>query len=97
MFNLAGLEKPELISRLDLSNKPIALFRPAFKIIKFYDIRSVDMSNLGIQDEHMMEICEYLRGNPCLRSLVLDRNPFTDDGLTRLAKTLHKNTRLAHL
>lgn len=39
----------------------------------------------------------YLRADPNLRSIVLDKNLFTDDGLTKLTKELEKNTKLAHL
>ena len=39
----------------------------------------------------------YLRADPNLRSVVLDKNLFTDDGLLKLTKELEKNTKLAHL
>jgi RNA:NAD 2'-phosphotransferase (TPT1/KptA family) len=39
----------------------------------------------------------YLRSDPNLRSITLDNNMFTDDGMNKLVKELEKNTRLAHL
>ena len=39
----------------------------------------------------------YLRNDPNLRSIVLDKNMFTDDGLQKLTKELERNTKLAHL
>lgn len=35
--------------------------------------------------------------NPNLRSLTLDNNEISDDGLTRLASSLKKNNKLAHI
>ena len=45
----------------------------------------------------MRILSTYLRQDPSLRSVVLDKNLFTDEGLQRLTKELEKNTRLAHL
>ena len=39
----------------------------------------------------------YLRTNPNLRSITLDNNMFTDEGLVKLTTELKKNTKLAHL
>ena len=39
----------------------------------------------------------YLRADPNLRSITLDNNMFTDDGLMKIVKELEKNTKLAHL
>ena len=57
----------------------------------------MDFTNLGIHDEHINMLGGYLRRNPNLRSIVLDKNPFTDDGLTKLTQELKTNTKLAHL
>jgi len=51
MFNLKLVEKEENMSRLDLKDKPNKLIRPAFKFMKYFDIRSVDFSNMAINDE----------------------------------------------
>ena len=91
------VEKEENMSRLDLKDKPNKLIRPAFKFMKYFDIRSVDFSNMGINDEQINILAGYLRRNPNLRSIVLDNNPFTDDGLKRLVNELKTNTKLAHL
>lgn len=97
MFNLKLVESEENMSRLDLKDKANKLIRPAFKFMKYFDIRSVDFSNLGINDEQINILAGYLRRNPNLRSIVLDNNPFTDDGLKRLTNELKINTKLAHL
>jgi hypothetical protein len=91
------VESEENMSRLDLKDKANKLIRPAFKFMKYFDIRSVDFSNLGINDEQINILAGYLRRNPNLRSIVLDNNPFTDDGLKRLTNELKINTKLAHL
>ena len=38
-----------------------------------------------------------MKTDPNLRSIVLDKNTFTDDGLDKFTQELHKNTKLAHL
>lgn len=85
------------MTRLDLNNKPIRLFKPAFKLLKLQDIRSVDFTGMGVQDDHMQILASYLRSNPNLRSIVLNNNPFSDDGLAMIALELKTNTKLAHL
>lgn len=50
-----------------------------------------------MQDEGMRMLSSYLRADPNLRSIVLDNNLFTDEGLFRLIKELRSNTKLAHL
>ena len=40
---------------------------------------------------------QYLKTNPNLRSVIIDSNPFSDDGLLRLARVLRTNTKLAHI
>ena len=45
----------------------------------------------------MRMLALYLRSDPNLRSIVLDKNLFTDDGLNKLTLELGKNTKLAHL
>jgi hypothetical protein len=44
---------------------------------------------------HMLS--QYLRSNPNLRSIILDKNLFTDDGIFKLTSELKTNTKLAHL
>ena len=45
----------------------------------------------------MQLISDYLVKSPNLRSLVIDNNEISDDGMSRLATSLKKNTKLAHL
>jgi hypothetical protein len=42
-------------------------------------------------------LSQYLRSNPNLRSIILDKNLFTDDGIFKLTSELKTNTKLAHL
>ena len=63
----------------------------------FHEVRAVDFSNIGFDDEHMDQLCNYLEKNPALYSVTLDRNVFTDAGVKKLAKVLKNNTVLAHL
>ena len=73
------------------------MIKAAFKLIRNYDIRSVDFTSSGIHDDSLRMLSLYLRSNPNLRSVVLDKNLFTDDGLLKLTNELNKNTKLAHL
>ena len=41
----------------------------------------------------MRMLSMYLRGDPNLKSIVLDKNMFTDEGLFRLTKELEKSKR----
>jgi Ran GTPase-activating protein (RanGAP) involved in mRNA processing and transport len=52
---------------------------------------------MGIHDEQIRLLAGYLKTNPNLRSVVLDDNPFTDDGLNKLTEELKTNQKLAHL
>jgi len=45
----------------------------------------------------MRMLSSYLRSDPNLRSIVLDNNMFTDDGMSKLVRELEGNTKLAHL
>lgn len=90
-------EDPESHSRLCLRDQPARLIKPAFKLIRYHDIRSVDFTNSGIQDDNLRLLALYLRQNPNLRSIVLDKNLFTDDGMGKIVAELGKNTKLAHL
>ena len=45
----------------------------------------------------MRMLSTYLRSDPNLRSIVLDKNTFTDEGLIKLTRELQVNTKLAHL
>jgi Ran GTPase-activating protein (RanGAP) involved in mRNA processing and transport len=71
--------------------------KAAFKLIRNYDIRSVDFTSSGIHDDSMRMLSSYLRSDPNLRSIVLDNNMFTDDGMSKLVRELEGNTKLAHL
>ena len=73
------------------------MIKASFKLIRNYDIRSVDFTGSGIHDDSLRMLSLYLRSNPNLRSVVLDKNLFTDDGLIKLTNELNKNTKLAHL
>ena len=84
-------------SRLNLYRQPPRLIGAAFKLIRNYDIRAVDFTSAGIHDDSLRMLSLYLRGDPNLRSIVLDHNAFSDDGLQRLTHELNKNTKLAHL
>jgi Ran GTPase-activating protein (RanGAP) involved in mRNA processing and transport len=98
MFNLALVEdNPEFHSLLNLREQPSRLIKAAFKLIRNYDIRSIDFTEAGMQDDSMRMLSSYLRSDPNLRSIVLDKNLFTDEGFHRLTNELKKNTKLAHL
>ena len=73
------------------------MLKAAFKLIRNYDIRSVDFTNAGIHDDSLRMLTLYLRSNPNLRSIVLDGNIFSDDALIKLTSELNKNTKVAHL
>ena len=57
----------------------------------------VDFSNIGFHDDVIRMLAGYLRTNPNIRSIKLDNNLFTDDGLIKLTEELKYNTKLAHL
>ena len=65
--------------------------------MKNYDVRAADFTNAGFHDDAIRMLASYLSENPNLRSVVLDQNMFTDDGLKRLTQALKVNTKLAHL
>ena len=95
-FNLALVESSsENRSRLNLHEQPPRLLKAAFKLIRNYDIRAVDFTAAGIHDDSMRMLSLYLRNDPNLRSIVLDKNMFTDDGLQKLTKELERNTSAA--
>jgi Ran GTPase-activating protein (RanGAP) involved in mRNA processing and transport len=82
---------------LNLKDKPNKLIKAAFKLIKNYDIRAVDFTNAGMHDDSIRLLSSYLKENPNLRSVILDCNTFTDDGLQKLTETLRDNSKLAHM
>lgn len=97
-FHLGLVETdPANHSKLNLKDQQPRLLKAAFKLIRNYDIRMVDFTNSGIHDDSLRMLSSYLRSNPNLRSIVLDQNMFTDDGLNKLTIELKKNTKLAHL
>ena len=97
-FNLELVEAdPANHSRLNLKDQPPRLLKAAFKLIRNYNIRSVDFTSAGIHDDSMRMLSLYLRTNPNLRSITLDDNMMTDEGLVKLTNELKKNTKLAHL
>ena len=57
----------------------------------------VDFSNTGFHDENMRQLASYLQKNPNLRSIYMDDNIFTDDGMKSICKELAVNTKLAHI
>jgi len=97
-FDLSLVEdNPENHSLLNLREQSPRLIKAAFKLIRNYDIRSVDFTDAGIHDDALRMLSSYLRSDPNLRSIILDKNLFSDEGLFRLTTELHKNTKLAHL
>ena len=96
-FDLSQIEEPENTSFLNLSNKSSKLIHSAFKLIRNYDIRSVDFTNVQMHDDNIRLLASYLRTNPNLRSVTLDENPFTDEGLRMITQELKTNTKLSHL
>lgn len=84
-------------SALLLPGFPAELFEPALKFVKYHDIRICDFSDMVLQDTNMQFIADYLAKSPNLRSLILDGNEISDDGLARIAMSLKKNNKLAHL
>ena len=98
LFDLSLVEEDKgNHSILNLKDKPNRLIPAAFKFIRLKDIRMVDFSNTGFHDENMRMLAGYLKDNPNLRSVYLDSNIFTDDGLRRVTEQLRHNTKLAHL
>ena len=51
MFKLSLVEPPDNHSFLDLKGKPERLMKAAFKFIQKTDIRMVDFSDIGFNDE----------------------------------------------
>ena len=82
---------------LNMKDKPAKMILPAFKLLRNYDIRTVDFTNAGFHDDSIRMLSSYLAENPNLRSVVLDQNMFTDDGLKKFADSLKVNTKLAHI
>jgi len=81
-----------------MSGKESTLFDAALKYVMYRDIRQVDFSYMGLGDSHLTQIASYLAQNPNLRSITLDGNKnITDQGISRIADTLVKNNRLAHI
>ena len=52
---------------------------------------------MQLEDEALRLLAVYLEENPCLRSLSIGDNNFTDDGLGLLISALKENTNLNHL
>jgi hypothetical protein len=53
---------------------------------------------MGLQDGQIYQLAQYLTRVPNLRSLILNGNGLiSDDGIGRLAASLSKNDKLAHL
>ena len=84
-------------SMLNLRDQPARLIKASFKLIRNFDIRSVDFSDAGIHDDGMRMLAAYIRTDPNLRSIILDKNQFSDEGLNKLTSELSKNTKLSHL
>jgi len=75
----------------------MTLFKPALKFIKYHDIRAVNFTGIGLHDDNLRMLASYLKRNPNLRSLVLDSNPFSDEGLLKIVEVLKRNSKLTHL
>ena len=97
MFKLSLVEPPKTHSFLDLKGKPVRLMEAAFKFIQKNDIRMVDFSNIGFEDDCVEMLANYLSFNPNLRSIKLDNNMFTDAGMRYLTEKIKFNTKLVHL
>ena len=97
-FNLHLVEEDqENFTFLNMKDKSAKLIKPAFKVIQNFDIRVVDFTNVGFHDESIRVLANYISQNPNLRSIVLNQNLFSDDGLSKLAHELKFNTRLVHI
>lgn len=83
-------------SAVYLADSSGALFEPALKFVKYHDIRICDFTGLQLQDTSMQLIADYLTKNPNLRSLIIDNNEISDDGIIRIATALKVNAKLAH-
>lgn len=51
---------------------------------------------MRLTDENVVLITDYLKKNPNMRSLTLDKNQLTDITLFNLSTALRQNTKLAH-
>jgi hypothetical protein len=65
--------------------------------MNFHNVRAIDFSQTGFHDTHMIMLGDYLTADPCLYSVVLDRNPMSDTAMTILATALKRNKTLSHL
>lgn len=65
-------EDTETHSILNMKDKDSKLIKPAFKLIKNFDIRAVDFTNAGFHDEAIRILANYISTSPNLRSIVLD-------------------------
>jgi hypothetical protein len=70
---------------------------PSYKFMNFHNVRAIDFSGTGFHDTHMIMLADYLGANPYLYSVVLDRNPMSDQAMTILAGALKRNKKLSHL
>jgi len=95
-FNVKIID-PLNTSSLNMSGSDNNLFQPALKFVKYHDIRSCDFSSMGLQDQSMQLIADYLVKNPNMRSMILDGNEISDYGMHKLAGSLKKNKKLAHV
>ena len=77
-FKLSLVEPRQNQSFLDLKNKSPSLLQAAFKFIQKKDVRMVDFSGIGIDDDCIQMLAYYLELNANLRSIKLDNNTFTD-------------------
>ncbi len=89
---------PENTSTLNVSGKESILFTAALKYVAYRDIRAVDFSYMGLNDDHVFAVATYLAENPNLRSITFEGNKaITDESLSRISSTLVKNTKLTHI
>ena len=91
MFDLSMVEDAANHSFLNLRDRPNRLIPAAMKLIKYYDVRMVDLTNTKFHDDNMRALAAYLLRESNLRSVYLDQNIFTDDGLMMLTQALKTN------
>ena len=91
------VEDKENHSFLNMKDQPNRLIAAAFKLIRYKDVRMVDFTNTKFHDENMRTLASYLAVETNLRSIYLDQNAFTDDGIKRICEELKHNTKIAHL
>ena len=78
-------------SFLNMRDQANRLIPAALKLIKYCDVRMVDFTNTKFHDDNMRALAGYLCRESNLRSVYLDQNIFTDDGLMMVTQALQTN------